>query len=149
LVKEKKTRERFKKVGSVHYEKDKTKLLGRTRQGLFLTMEALTQKLERGKPLRDEEIRFLKNFIPTLSVLEAKETDIEKQEDSLPEGRLKEFVERIWAFKELTGLMNPRSPEGLEILKDAGYYLCPVCSEMHKALDKCPFENLAKDQSRR
>jgi hypothetical protein len=143
----KKTRERFQKPGSVHYEKNKSKLLGRTRQGLFLTMEAITQKLERGKPLRDEEIRYIKNFMSTLSVLEAKEEDVGKEEDSLPEGKLKEFVDRMWDFKNATGLTNPRSEEGLKVLKDAGLCLCDFCGEMHPTLMKCPFLSIRKEGS--
>jgi len=144
MTKKPKKRERFQKPGSVHYEKNKSKLLGRTRQGLFLTMEALTQKLERGKPLRDEEIRFLKNFIPTLNVLESKEEDVGKEEEGLSEGRLKEFVERLWRFKEATGLTNSRSEEGLSILKGAGLSLCDFCGELHPNLMKCPFLSVKK-----
>lgn len=143
----KKTRERFQKPGLIHYEKDKSKLLGRTRTGLFLTMESLTQKLERKETLRDEEIRFLKNFMPTLSVLEAKEADIDKQEDKLPEGKLKEFVERVWAFKELTGFSDPRCPKGLKILKGADLYLCETCNEFHPTLMKCPFLSIRREGS--
>jgi hypothetical protein len=133
-------RERFQKVGSIRYEDDKTRLIARTRKGLFLTMDALTRKLEAGKPLRDEEIRFLKTFSSTLAVLEQREQDIEEGEEvGLPEGKLKEYVEQLFRFKEATGIMDPRR-DGLEAMKRAGYYLCDLCREFHKTLDQCPFK---------
>jgi hypothetical protein len=133
-------RERFQKVGSVRYEEDKTRLIARTRKGLFLTMDALTRKLEAGKPLRDEEIRFLKTFGSTLAVLEEREQDVEENEETgLPEGRLKEYIEQLLQFKEATGIMDPRR-DGLDVMNRSGYYLCGFCREFHKTLDHCPFK---------
>ncbi len=142
----KKKRERFQIPGSSRYENDKSKLMARTRQGLFLTMEALTQKLEAGKPLRDEEIRFLKTFSSTLAVLEHREQDVKGGEEvGLPEGKLKEYVEQLFRFKEATGITDPRK-DGLEVMERAGYYLCDLCREFHKTLDQCPFRSDEKKE---
>ena len=141
-----KRRERFQKVGSINYEGDKKKLMARSRQGLFLTMEAITAQLEAGKPLRDEQIRFMKNFSSTLAALEMREQDLESREETgLPEGRLKEFVEHQFKFMDATGLTNPRE-DGLSVMERAGYMLCEFCGEFHKAPDPCPFENVAKER---
>ena len=141
-----KKRKRFQTPGSINYESEKKKLMARTRHGLFLTMEALTQKLETGKSLRDEEIRFLKTFNSTIVALELKEEALEEGGGvGLPEGRLKEFVERTFKFIDATGFTNPRE-DGLPIMKKAQYTLCLFCGEFHKAPDPCPFENVAKER---
>jgi len=144
-----KRRKRFQTPGSINYESEKKKLMARTRHGLFLTMEALTQKLEAGKSLRDEEIRFLKTFNSTIVALELKEEALEEGGGvGLPEGRLKEFVERLFKFIEATGLTNPRE-DGLFVMKEAGYSLCGYCNEFHGILDPCPFKKIAEERQLR
>ena len=141
-----KRRKRFQTPGSINYESEKKKLMARTRHGLFLTMEALTQKLEAGKSLRDEEIRFLKTFNSTIAALELKEEALEEGGGlGLPEGRLKEFVESQFKFMEATGLTNPRE-DGMIVMEKAQYTLCLFCGEFHKTSDRCPFEEIAKER---
>jgi hypothetical protein len=137
-------RERFQKVGSVNYEDDKRKLTARARHGLFLTMEALTRKLEDKKPLRDEEIRFLKTFSSTLAVLEQREQEVEGEKtEGLAPGKLKEFVEGLVRFSDATGFIDPRK-DGLPVMKGANYTLCDFCNEFHRILDICPFKSVAE-----
>ena len=120
--------------------------MGRARKGLFLTFEAMTQKLEAGKPLRDEQIRFMKNFSSTLAALEMRERGLEPSEEvGLPAGRLREFVERQFKFIEATGYTDTRG-DGLSVMKKSQYTLCLFCGEFHKAPDPCPFENVAKER---
>lgn len=139
-----KKRERFQRVGSASYEGDKAHLLGRARKGLLLTFEAMTTKLETGKALRDEEIRFMKNFPSTLKAMEAREEgEGEKKEEGLPKGRLREFIEGVFRFLEATGFTDTRG-DGLLVMKEAGYSLCSYCNEFHKVLDSCPYEAVAE-----
>ena len=145
IKEEKKTRERFQKIGSTHYEEDKRKLMARSRRGLFLTMDSITTQLEAGKPLRDEQIRFMKNFSSTLATLETREDALGPKEVGLPEGRLKEFVERQFKFIEATGYTDTRG-DGLSVMKKSQYTLCLFCGEFHKAPDFCPFEKIAKER---
>ena len=141
-----KRRERFQKVGSINYEGDKKKLMARSRQGLFLVMESISTQLEAGKPLRDEQIRFMKNFSSTLAALEMRERGLEPSEEvGLPAGRLREFVERQFKFIEATGYTDTRG-DGLSVMKKSQYTLCLFCGEFHKAPDPCPFENVAKER---
>lgn len=138
-----KKRERFQKVGSVNYEGDKAHLLGRARKGLFLTFEAMTQKLEAGKPLRDEEIRFMKNFSSTLQAMEAREELEGEKIEGLTPGKLKEFIEGLIRFLDATGYADPRK-DGLPVMKGANYTLCDFCNEFHRILDICPFKSVAE-----
>ncbi|MCJ7430299.1 hypothetical protein MUO83_03660 [Candidatus Bathyarchaeota archaeon] len=138
-----KKRERFQKVGSVNYKENKEHLLGRARKGLLLTFEAMTTKLEAGKPLRDEEIRFMKNFSSTLKTMEAREELEEEKTEGLVPGKLKEFVEGLIRFLDATGYADPRK-DGLPVMKGANYMLCEFCGEFHKILDSCPFKVVAE-----
>jgi hypothetical protein len=138
-----KKRNRFQKAGSISYETDKAHLLGRARKGLFLTFEAMTQKLEAGKPLRDEEIRFMKNFSSTLKAMEAREEVEGEKLEGLTPGKLKEFIEGLIRFLDATGYTDPRK-DGLPVMKGAGYIPCPYCNEFHKTLDPCPFKVIAE-----
>lgn len=75
-----------------------------------------------------------------MNVLEQKEKDQTETPDiGLPEGKLKEYIEGLYRFKEATGVVDPRK-DGLEVMKTAGYYLCDLCREFHKTLDQCPFK---------
>jgi hypothetical protein len=138
-----KKRERFQKVGSVNYKENKEHLLGRARKGLLLTFEAMTTKLEAGKPLRDEEIRFMKNFSSTLKAMEAREELEEEKTEGLAPGKLKEFVEGLIRFSDATGFIDPRK-DGLPVMKGANYTLCDFCNEFHRILDICPFKAIAE-----
>jgi hypothetical protein len=138
-----KKRERFQKVGSVNYKENKEHLLGRARKGLLLTFEAMTTKLEASKPLRDEEIRFMKNFSSTLKAMEAREDLEEEKTEGLAPGKLKEFVEGLIRFSDATGFIDPRK-DGLPVMKGANYTLCDFCNEFHRVLDICPFRAIAE-----
>jgi len=143
---ETKKRRRFQKTGSTHYEDDKRRLMLRARTGLLLTMEALTRKLEAKTPLRDEEVRFIKNFSTTLAALEMREQGTEKEEGAgLPPGKLKEYIERVFQFKESTGFLDTRE-DGLSVMEKAQYSLCDYCYEFHKVLDSCPFKTVAEER---
>jgi len=143
---ETKKRRRFQKTGSTHYEDDKRRLMLRARTGLLLTMEALTRKLEAKTPLRDEEVRFIKNFSTTLAALEMREQGTEKNEkEGLPPGRLREYIERVFQFKDATGFTDTRG-DGLSVMEKAQYSLCGYCYEFHKVLDPCPFKKVAEER---
>jgi hypothetical protein len=143
---ETKKRRRFQKTGSTHYEDDKRKLMLRARTGLLLTMEALTRKLEAKMPLRDEEVRFIKNFSTTLAALEMREQGAEKSEgEGLPPGKLREYIERVFQFKESTGFFDTRK-DGLSVMEKAQYSLCDYCYEFHKVPDPCPFKTVAEER---
>ena len=90
----------------------------------------------------------MKNFLPIVSTLEAKETYLKDEgPTTLPAGKLSEFIERAILFKEMTGMVGSRCEEGLEVLRTAGYRLCEVCGEMHKVGEACPFESLVKKKT--
>jgi hypothetical protein len=142
---ETKKRERSQKVGSANYESGKRKLMNRARTGLLLTMEALTRKLESKTPLRDEEIRFIKTFNSTLASLELKEVAEEEEDIGLPPGKLREFIEDTFRFREATGFTDTRG-DGLLVMKEADYFLCDYCKEFHRILDPCPFKAVAEER---
>jgi hypothetical protein len=98
-------------------------------------IDAIIAKADAKETLRDEDLRFLKVAMKEWPALE--ESLAEKEEDlALPEGRLKEFIEREWRLKELGPVE--------EILKKTGYYRCELCNELHIIGRKCLYEEYSK-----
>jgi len=85
----------------------------------------------------------MKRFQELLSVAEAREEKSKEIEEELPPGKLREFIERCWKFKEEVGVTSTRG-NGLYIMTKANYILCDYCSEFHKRDEPCPFEEVAK-----
>lgn len=129
---------RHKEPGSRSDRKEKRERQARTREGLIALHEQLVKKIESGGFPRDEEVRFIKNFGELLAVAEAREESKSKKEVQLPEGKLKEFVERFWKVKEECGVSTREDYE--KVMEKAGYVLCVYCGYMHPKEAYCPFK---------
>ena len=130
---------RRKEPGSRSDKKLKRDLQVRSKEGLIALYNRLLEKIESGKYPRDEEIRFMKRFQELLTAAEAKEKVESKPEEELPEGKLREFIERLWKFKEL-GIVSREDEH--KVLRKAGYSLCDFCGYWHFQDKKCPFKSL-------
>lgn len=93
-------------------------------------IDSIIAKADNKEPLRDEDLRFLKVAMKEWPALE--ESLAEKEEDfALSEGKLKEFVERMWKFKDLGPIEK--------ILEKTGYYRCLLCNELHDKGRECMY----------
>jgi len=99
-------------------------------------MDYLTEKMNQKIPLRDEELRFLKTVMKELPALEENLAEKENVE-GLPEGRLKEFIERLLQLQDIGSLD--------EIIEATGYYRCLTCNELHAKNRICMFEEFKND----
>jgi len=94
-------------------------------------IDAIIAKADAKEPLRDEDLRFLKTAMKEWPALE--ESLAETKEDvGLPEGRLKEFIERLIQFQEIGSLE--------EVIAATDYYRCPSCNELHSRQRPCMYE---------
>lgn len=93
-------------------------------------VDSLTDKMEKGESLRDEDLRFLRHVFRDWKVLE--ESIVEEKEEVLPDGVLKDFIERVYKFKSLG--------DWEEIAKSTGYYRCRKCGELHLIGKDCMFD---------
>jgi len=132
-------RTRGKKSGSIRAKKEKELIFSETRQGVISLIKSLNQKLNEGKALRDEEIRFLKNSPGLLSILEEREKT-KKESIELPQGKLRDWVENLWQMaKILDATGYSREKDGIEtFLEASGYYICDFCGYTHVLDEKCP-----------
>jgi len=135
-----------KKGSSVRGKREKEAVFSETREGTINLIKSLNAKLKEGKALRDEEIRFLKNAPSLLTILEEREK-IKEAEIKLPEGKLKDYVEKIWQMEKILKATNyGRGREGVEsLLEAAGYYICDFCGFSHVLGKECPFLKMAKE----
>lgn len=108
--------------------------------GILKTLDAINSKLDSGKPLSDEEIRFLKNSDSLLKDIQHRE----KEQDQGPcilEGKLKQFIDMCeWERSIYTG-------DREKLFDDLGYYRCSRCGELHLKDRECAFieyQNLTK-----
>lgn len=101
-------------------------------------MDYLTEKMNQKVPLRDEELRFLKTVMKELPALEESLAEKENAE-GLPEGRLKEFIEKLITFREIGSLE--------EVIEVTGYYRCGMCRELHLKNRPCMYEEYKNDRS--
>lgn len=94
-------------------------------------IDSIIAKVDAGDSLRDEDLRFLKTAMKEWPALEESLAEL-KEDIGLPEGRLKEFVERQYQLNEVGSLDV--------VVSKAGYYRCPVCNELHLNGRKCMYE---------
>lgn len=94
-------------------------------------IDSIIAKVDAKESLRDEDLRFLKTAMKEWPALE--ESLAESKEDvGLPEGRLKEFIERLLIFQEIGSLDK--------VVEATGYYRCPACGELHAKQRICMYE---------
>jgi ribosomal protein L32 len=94
-------------------------------------IDSIIAKADNKEPLRDEDLRFLKTAMKEWPALE--ESLAETKEDiGLPEGRLKEFIERLVVLQEVGSLE--------QIIAATDYYRCPSCGELHVRQRPCMYE---------
>lgn len=134
---------RTKKATSRRSKKEVKDEIREMRETLLLSYQSLKKKLESDHTLRDEELRFIKNFPSIMKMIEYQEQQIEEVGvEVLPEGKVKEFIDRLWRhtelFREATG--NDKAVLDEEtynrIIEKMGYVRCPECNELHKAEEK-------------
>ena len=94
------------------------------------TLNNITAKLDQGKGLRDQELRFLDKAPERWAELE--EGIASETVEALPEGELKKFVERVWKFKDIG--------EWEEVARTCGYVRCTECGELHLKGRLCMFD---------
>lgn len=94
-------------------------------------IDSIIAKVDAGDSLRDEDLRFLKTAMKEWPALEESLAE-GKEEIGLPEGRLKEFIERLVKLQEIGTLED--------VIEKAGYYRCPVCGELHVKNRSCMYE---------
>jgi len=94
-------------------------------------IDSIIKKVDEGESLRDEDLRFLKTAMKEWPAFEESLAE-GKEEIGLPEGRLKEFIERLVQLQEIGPLDT--------ILDAAGYYRCPACGELHVKQRSCMYE---------
>jgi hypothetical protein len=135
----------YRKPGSARDQKETQRRSDRAIKGLDTTMDAIIKKLEGGKGLTDEEVRFVKRYNDIRVSIMAKEET--KESKGLPPGKLKEDIEKAWKLNQIIEQSGyTRDKEGYErVLLDFGYYRCNTCGEIHTNGSVCPFEQLISD----
>jgi ribosomal protein L32 len=128
-----------KKIGSRRSEQEIDQLYLDSFDALKNALKAINDQLKSGRGLSDEQIRLLKRSPALIAVFKARETE-QTEEKGLPEGKLKEFVERAWSLEKLL------KPHNLthEDLMSREYYRCPTCGELHFKGRSCPYEALKR-----
>jgi len=94
------------------------------------TKENIKNKVDKGETLRDQELRFLEHYPDLLWKL--REKQVQTKEETLEEGVLKTYIERLWKLKEIGNLE--------EVIEATGYYRCEQCGELHALNRKCIYE---------
>jgi len=105
------------------------------REGLFILeneMKNIKDRQQSGNPLRDQQLRFLDHYPETRKKYEMLIADSLEKDKGLPEGKLKEFVDRI-EWMESVGSLE-------EVIESSGYYRCDKCGELHTKSRKCMYE---------
>ena len=99
-------------------------------------IDSIIAKVDAKESLRDEDLRFLKTAMKEWPALEESLAE-SKEEIGLPEGRLKEFIERLLQHQDIGSLD--------EIIEVTGYYRCPTCNELHAKNRICMYEEFKND----
>jgi len=99
-------------------------------------IDSIIAKVDNKESLRDEDLRFLKTAMKEWPALEESLAE-SKEEIGLPEGRLKEFIERLLQLQDIGSLD--------EIMEATGYYRCLTCNELHAKNRICMFEEFKND----
>jgi len=122
---------------SARKESELRKYTKETLAGLRKAWKSVIDKADRGETLRDEDLRFLRNIPELIEALESRVAESLKEDMGLPEGKLKEYVERLWEFKEIGSLED--------VIEATGYYRCiNGCGELHKKGEDCIYEQYKK-----
>jgi len=139
-----------KKAGSTRSKREVDTLFSETWEGVLGVLTSLNAKLKNKKPLRDEEVRFVKNAAALITSLQQREKEITGEEPTLPEGKLKQYVEQLWKnqglYQQAMGNDSLKLDEKAlnDILKALDYYRCEECNELHKADEECIFQQFLK-----
>jgi len=91
---------------------------------------SIKNKLDKGETLRDQDLRFLEHYPDILR--ELREKQVQTKEETLEEGKLKTYIERLWKLKEIGKLED--------VIEATGYYRCEQCGELHVLNRKCMYE---------
>ena len=102
-------------------------------------IDSIIAKVDNKESLRDEDLRFLKTAMKEWPALEESLAE-SKEEIGLPEGRLKEFIERLLQLQDIGSLD--------EIIEATGYYRCLTCNELHIKNRIYMFEEFKNDHSK-
>jgi len=137
---------RKKEITSRKSQKEIDDLYLQTYEAVKRAIEGINIKLGEKRGLSDEEFRFLKKSKDLIDSFIVREKEKEGEEDTLPEGRLKQFIENVWRQEKVLRLASyPKGKEGMnKLYEEAGYYRCKVDGELHKVGEECPFLLLEK-----
>ena len=106
-------------------------------EGYRKVLDSIIAKLDRGEPLRDEEVRFVKTAIKEWPAIEESLVEEKEQVEELSEGNLKIYIDRLWNLKEKHGI---KTKEDFDRVMDQEYYLCDYCGSWHLKGKDCPFK---------
>jgi len=93
-------------------------------------IDGIESRLDQGKPATPQELTYLSRVFNDWKVLE--ESMIEEKTPVLPEGKLKEFVEKGWKMAEIC-------KDHDLVIELANYYRCDFCGELHSLKRKCMY----------
>lgn len=115
---------------------------------LMKAKNSIKTKLDNGDTLRDQDLRFLEHYPDILRGLREKQVEVKKE--VLPEGKLKEYVEKYYRIHAILKVNNyPEGKEGVaKVLEDFKYYICDLCGYAHKVGEECSFIILEKEKSK-
>ena len=116
---------RHKEIGSRADLKEKKLQAVKSKEGLVKFYNILISKLDNGECLKPEEIRFFKKYDELIASAEAREKNVSETMDTLPEGKLKEFIDMLLWQRSIT----KESPD--VVMDVTGYYRCSQCGELH------------------
>lgn len=112
---------------------DRRKSYREALEALEFAFKNIQAKAKSGKFLRDQELRFLDHYPETRRKYEMLIADSLEDDEGLPEGKLKEFVEKL-EWMESIGKRE-------EVIEHAELYRCSKCNELHpKDMEKCMYE---------
>ena len=119
----------------------------RTVDGLNTYYEYLLNKIENNEGLNAEESRFFKNFPKFIAQAEERAKSAKEIKHGLPEGKLKELVDRFAVQAEIYKIAysSNLTDENLEKLHlEFGLVRCLYCNELHPKDIECLWLTLAK-----
>jgi hypothetical protein len=138
---------RRKTPGSVRQKQEVSNLFLDSYKGTKKAINTINKLLDEGKPLSDEQFRFLKKAPDLIMMYENLERGRQEEiEEVLPEGKLKNYVEGLVSLqsKLREALDNKRFVLNKEawdkVLEDVGYYRCGLCGETHLKNNECAFK---------
>ena len=91
---------RKRKVTSRRGRKEIDDLFLKSFEATKKAITRINKRLESGEGLSDEQFRFLKKTPQLIAVYKAREEAKDERRDVLPEGKLKEYQEQLWALQD-------------------------------------------------